>query len=91
MQQFLREHSPLHLRPASSTKDHRWRRCLPRSKRREASEQEGGEGSPNFIERRVPMANRSVEASDRKTCSHWEADLVMFAKHWQGRHAGEPV
>ena len=29
------------------------------------------------------MAKRPREASDRKTCGHWEADLMMFAKYGQ--------
>jgi IS30 family transposase len=42
-----------------------------------------GGGSPNFIEGRVSVANRPIEAADRMTCGHWEADLMMFAKYGQ--------
>ncbi|MFL6813893.1 MAG: IS30 family transposase [Bradyrhizobium sp.] len=66
------------------TKDYRWRRCLPRGKsKRGCRSRKGGGGSPNFIEGRVSLANRPIEASDRKTCGHWEADLMMFAKYGQ--------
>lgn len=66
------------------TKDYRWRRCLPRGKsKRGCRSRKGGGGSPNFIEGRVSLANRPIEASDRKTSGHWEADLMMFAKYGQ--------
>ena len=29
------------------------------------------------------MAERPIEAADRTTCGHWEADLMMFAKYGQ--------
>jgi IS30 family transposase len=29
------------------------------------------------------VANRPPEASSRKTCGHWEADLMMFSKYGQ--------
>jgi IS30 family transposase len=29
------------------------------------------------------VANRPLEAADRKTCGHWEADLMMFSKYGQ--------
>jgi IS30 family transposase len=65
------------------TKDYRWRRYLPRGKSKRGCRGRKGGGSPNFIEGRVSVANRPVEAADRKTCGHWEADLMMFAKYGQ--------
>jgi IS30 family transposase len=65
------------------TKDYRWRRYLPRGKSKRGCRGRKGGGSPNFIEGRVSVANRPVEASDRKTCGHWEADLMMFSKYGQ--------
>ena len=65
------------------TKDYRWRRYLPRGKSKRGCRGRKGGSSANFIEGRVSVANRPVEASDRKTCGHWEADLMMFAKYGQ--------
>jgi IS30 family transposase len=65
------------------TKDYRWRRYLPRGKSKRGCRGRKGGGSPNFIEGRVSVANRPIEASDRTICGHWEADLMMFAKYGQ--------
>lgn len=65
------------------TKDYRWRRYLPRGKSKRGCRGRKGGGSQNFIEGRVSMAERPLEASDRSTCGHWEADLMMFAKYGQ--------
>lgn len=65
------------------TKDYSWRRCLPRGKSKRGCRGRGGGGSQNFIEGRVSLAERPAEASDRATCGHWEADLMMFAKYGQ--------
>jgi IS30 family transposase len=62
------------------TKDYRWRHYLPRGKSKRGCRGRKGGGSPNFIEGRVSVANRPIEAADRTTCGHWEADLMMFAK-----------
>jgi IS30 family transposase len=65
------------------TRDYRWRRYLPRGKSKRGCRGRKGGSSANFIEGRVSVANRPVEASDRNTCGHWEADLMMFAKYGQ--------
>ena len=65
------------------TRDYRWRRYLPRGKSKRGCRGRKGGGSPNFIEGRVSVANRPIEAADRMTCGHWEADLMMFAKYGQ--------
>jgi IS30 family transposase len=65
------------------TKDYRWRHYLPRGKSKRGCRGRKGGGSPNFIEGRVSVANRPIEAADRATCGHWEADLMMFAKYGQ--------
>jgi IS30 family transposase len=65
------------------TKDYRWRRYLPRGKSKRGCRGRKGGSSANFIEGRVSVANRPIEAGDRKTCGHWEADLMMFAKYGQ--------
>jgi IS30 family transposase len=67
----------------SRTRDYSWRRYLPRGKSKRGCRGRKGGGSANFIEGRVPVANRPSEASDRKTWGHWEADLMMFSKYGQ--------
>jgi transposase, IS30 family len=65
------------------TKDYRWRHYLPRGKSKRGCRGRKGGGSQNFIEGRVSVAKRPIEASDRTTSGHWEADLMMFAKYGQ--------
>ena len=65
------------------TRDYRWRRYLPRGKSKRGCRGRKGGGSHNFIEGRVSLAERPIEAADRKTCGHWEADLMMFSKYGQ--------
>jgi IS30 family transposase len=65
------------------TKDYRWRRYLPRGKSKRGCRGRKGGGSASFIEGRVPLMNRPIEAADRMTCGHWEADLMMFSKYGQ--------
>ena len=65
------------------TKDYRWRRCLPRGKSKRGCRGSKGGSSASFIEGRVSVANRPPEASSRKACGHWEADLMMFSKYGQ--------
>ena len=52
------------------TKDYRWRHYLPRGKSKRGCRGRKGGGSQNFIEGRVPVAKRPVEASDRSTSGH---------------------
>lgn len=65
------------------TRDYRWRRYLPRGKSKRGCRGRKGGSPASFIEGRVSLAKRPLEASDRKTCGHWEADLMMFAKYGQ--------
>ncbi len=65
------------------TRDYSWRRYLPRGKSKRGCRGRKGGGSQNFIEGRVSLAQRPLQASDRATCGHWEADLMMFAKYGQ--------
>jgi IS30 family transposase len=65
------------------TRDYRWRRYLPRGKSKRGCRGRKGGGSPSFIEGRVSLAERPIEVSDRATCGHWEADLMMFSKYGQ--------
>ena len=59
-----------------------WRHYLPRAKcnrgrRRRRSSPAG------FIKDRVSIAQRPPDAEDRSNPGHWEADLMLFAKHRQ--------
>jgi IS30 family transposase len=65
------------------TKDYRWRRYLPRGKSKRGCRGRKGGSSASFIEGRVSLSERPIEACDRNTCGHWEADLMMFAKYGQ--------
>jgi IS30 family transposase len=65
------------------TKDYRWRRYLPRGKSKRGCRGRKGGSSASFIEGRVSLSERPIEAADRNTCGHWEADLMMFAKYGQ--------
>jgi len=65
------------------TRDYSWRRYLPRGKSKRGCRGRKGGGSQNFIEGRVSLAERPIEAADRKTFGHWEADLMMFSKYGQ--------
>jgi transposase, IS30 family len=64
------------------TNDRRWRRYLPRKKSKRGCR--GRRASPaSCIEGRVSLAKRPIEAADRKSAGHWEADLMMFSKYGQ--------
>ena len=65
------------------TKDYRWRHYLPRGKSKRGCRGKKYGISASFIEGRVSLAERPLQASDRSTCGHWEADLMMFAKYGQ--------
>ena len=65
------------------TKDYSWRRYLPRGKSKRGRRGRKGGGSASFIEGRISLAKRPIEAADRKTAGHWEADLMMFSKYGQ--------
>ncbi len=67
----------------SRTRDYRWRRYLPRGKSKRGCRGRKGGSPASFIEGRVSLANRPLEAADRSTCGHWEADLMMFTKYGQ--------
>src|SRR3984893_1151307 len=56
------------------TKDYRWRRYLPRGRSKRGCRGSKGGSSASFIEGRVSLSERPIEASDRNTCGHWEAD-----------------
>ena len=65
------------------TKDYRWRRYLPRGKSKRGRRCRKGTSPASLIEGRVSVAKRPLEATDRRTAGHWEADLMMFSKYGQ--------
>ena len=65
------------------TTDYSWRRYLPRGKSKRGRRGKRGGSPASFIEGRVSLDQRPIEAADRKTPGHWEADLMMFSKYGQ--------
>jgi len=58
-------------------------RYLPRGKSKRGRRGKRGGSPASFIEGRVSLANRPLEAADRSVPGHWEADLMMFSKYGQ--------
>jgi len=65
------------------TTEFNWRRYLPRGKSKRGRRGKRGGSPASFIEGRVSLANRPLEAADRSVPGHWEADLMMFSKYGQ--------
>src|SRR3990172_9408590 len=65
------------------TKDYSWRLYLPRAKSKRGFRGRKGGSPASFIEQRVSIALRPLEAQDRNIPGHWEADLMAFAKYGQ--------
>jgi IS30 family transposase len=65
------------------TKDFSWRLYLPRSKSKRGYRGQRGGSPASFIEKRLSIDRRPLEALDRSTPGHWEADLMAFAKYGQ--------
>ena len=65
------------------TKDYRWRRYLPHGKSKRGYRSRRGRSSARFIEGRISITERPLEAADRKTVGHWEGDLMLFSRHGQ--------
>ena len=65
------------------TTDFSWRRYLPRGKSKRGYRGRKGGSPASFIEGRVSLQKRPIEAADRSTAGHWEADLMMFSKYGQ--------
>ena len=65
------------------TKDYRWRHYLPRAKSKRGFRGRRGGSAATFIEGRVSVAERPLDAADRATPGHWEADLILFARYGQ--------
>lgn len=58
-----------------------WRHYLPRAKYKRGWRVKPGGSPASFIKERVSVAQRPVEADDRKTPGHWEADYMLFAQY----------
>ncbi len=67
----------------SSQKDY-WHRLLPHRKSRRGSLRRGGSSPASAIKFRRSIKERAVDAADRATPGHWEADFMLFAKYGQG-------
>jgi IS30 family transposase len=65
------------------TSDFAWRHYLPRAKSKRGRRRKRGGSPASFIEGRISLDQRPIEAADRKTQGHWEADLMMFSKYCQ--------
>lgn len=64
-------------------KDYSWRHYLPRGKSKRGFRGRKGGSSALHIEKRIPIADRPLQVSDRSVPGHWEADLMLFAKYGQ--------
>jgi IS30 family transposase len=61
-----------------------WHRLLPRQKHRRGRLGKRGGSPASRISGRRPLSERPVEAADRRTPGHWEADFMLFARYGQG-------
>lgn len=64
-------------------KDYSWRHYLPRAKSKRGWRGRRGGSPAAFISLRRPLVDRPIEAQDRQTPGHWEADLMLFRTYGQ--------
>ena len=60
-----------------------WHRLLPRAKSRRGKLGKRGGSPASFIKARRPLSQRPIEALNRNTPGHWEADLMAFSRPGQ--------
>jgi IS30 family transposase len=65
------------------TQDFSWRLYLPRAKTRRGWRGKRGGSPASFMKERRPIGERPVEAGDRRTAGHWEADFMLFRAYGQ--------
>jgi IS30 family transposase len=65
------------------TNDGAWRRYLPRAKAKRGRRGRKGGSPASFIQQRVGLAQRPLEALARDRPGHWEADFMLFSTYGQ--------
>ena len=60
-----------------------WYLLLPRHKKFRGRRRRGG-STASLIRQRRSIAERPIEADNRQTAGHWEADFMMFSRPGQG-------
>ena len=64
-------------------KEYSWRRYLPRAKFKRGYRGRWGGSPASFIAQRRPLSQRPLDAADRRSPGHWEADLMLFRTYGQ--------
>ena len=64
-------------------KEYSWRRYLPRAKFKRGYRGRRGGSPASFIAQRRPLSQRPLDAADRRSPGHWEADLMLFRTYGQ--------
>ena len=65
------------------TNDGAWRHYLPRAKAKRGWRGRKGGSPARLMKERRPIGERPLEAEDRQTPGHWEADFMLFKTYGQ--------